>query len=137
MTGILEAIAKALRSNFPSLEFALNEELGRIEVPANNAEFGPLVFEEFLENEVILYLGHYSHRHIEHYEEGASQTEIIAGICDQVIAFLPRVLNDEIVVWSSRRGGGHCAVADKPAEHTIWEGARQFWVWSKGRITSS
>jgi hypothetical protein len=47
MTGILEAIAEALRTNFPSLEYALDEEAGRIEVPAKNAEFGPLVFEEF------------------------------------------------------------------------------------------
>ncbi len=103
-TLIPPLIAK-LKDHFPNRQFYVSGSGNAVIYPAAHAEVGDLEIHDE-GGEITLYLGRFTHSHINNFGEKLSEEEDARKIVASIIAFLHDLFDDKVVLWGSQKGGG-------------------------------
>jgi hypothetical protein len=126
---LLETIARKLKSEFPSLNFAVDEENHLVVIPPLYEEYGNIEIEDD-GDEFIVIVGKFTHWHFGHYREDLSEIERAETISDDVIDFLRKIFDDKIAMWGSHKGGGGFMSRDDLQSNGSELEKHQKWLWS-------
>jgi hypothetical protein len=126
---LLETIARKLKSEFPSLHFAVDEEKYLVVIPPIHKEYGNIEIEDD-GDEFIVMVGKFTHWHAGCYREDFSERERAEAISDDVIDFLREIFDDKIVTWGSHNGGGGFMSRDALQSDGSELEKHQKWFWS-------
>ncbi|MFW5425712.1 MAG: hypothetical protein ACKE8R_00520 [Methylophagaceae bacterium] len=128
---LFEMMIKKLEDTFPSLEYSVDREHYFISIPAKNESVGGIEIQDEMD-EMIVFIGNFTHWHIGCYEQSFSEKEKFENICNQVIAFLDDLFNDQVVMWGGKKAGGFYLKNEKPNSKSYLGFGKQNkeWVWS-------
>ena len=131
-TLLLNTMLKNIKNEFPSLKYSIDIDNYCISIPSINNEIGNIDIQDDID-ELTIFIGDFTHWHAECYNDKLNKKEKAQYIANEVIEFLKKLFNDEIIMWSSHtQGAGICDKNNKPFKKT-WFGfgkERKFWVWS-------
>jgi hypothetical protein len=93
---------------------AMHPEVGNVEIHEDG-------------NEIIIYLGNFTHVHLANYDENLSKEQKSEKLAEDVVANLKNLFADQIILWGSHRGGGGCRERGEPS---IFKTHKKEYVWS-------
>jgi hypothetical protein len=125
---LLEILIKNLESQFPSLNFVVDEENYLVIIPSLHEEIGNIEIQDDY-SQFTIFIGDFTHLHVGHYNETLSDHERAVVMAEEVIDFLHSMFNDEIVMWRSHQGGGF-TYRDNLESAASHIGKHQKWLWS-------
>lgn len=128
MKEVISEIKALLEKELPSLKCALTKE-NIIEINAKNKKVGGLTIEKIFDDEVVVYLGHFTHCHIGCYKNYEND-QMVDSISSDAVNFIKEVLSDEIIMWAGKRSGGFYKKSEKPNSKPFFGKRREEWVWS-------
>lgn len=132
---LLNEIINTFKTNFPKLEYIINNKEQSLTIPAINNEVGDIVIEDELD-EIIVFIGNFTHWHVGCYEENFNEKEKAIFIAEEITEFLTDLFNNQIVMWGSHRnGGGFYRKGNKPNSKSWFGKKNKEFVWS-GQINS-
>jgi hypothetical protein len=102
---LLATLIRKIESELSSLPFVVDEDNHQVIIPPIHEGFGNLEIEDDID-ELIVFVGNFTHWHAGCYDERLSEEEKAIEIAEAVMDFLRDVVNDQIVLWRSPEGGG-------------------------------
>ena len=102
---ILKTLENNLKNSFPSLKFEVNEKDQTITIENQHSYIGNIDFEAD-DEEIITYIGNFTHWHAGCYDESLNREEKQKQVINEVLDFLRDLLSDKIVMWGSHKDGG-------------------------------
>jgi hypothetical protein len=102
---LLETVVRKLEADFSSLQFFVDKEKHTIVIPPIQEGFGSIEIEDD-GDELIIFVGNFTHWHAGCYGEELSDEDKAKEIAEDVVEFLRDVLNDKVILWGSHKGGG-------------------------------
>ena len=102
---LLQTTIEEINTNFPKLNFSIDEKDKSITIPSKSKEVGNIVIvdDSF---EMTVYVGDFTHWHASCDEEPLNTEEKEKYIVSEVIEFLTDLFNEKIVMWGSNKTGG-------------------------------
>lgn len=127
---LLQILTKKLKTEFPELNFSVDENNAIVTIPPKHPDVGSIVIEQD-NDELIVGVGKFTHWHCGCYESELSEQEKALSIAEDISNFLADLFNDKIVMWGSHEeGGGFYTVNEPPNSTSSTDKQRIKWVWS-------
>jgi hypothetical protein len=80
--------------------------------------------------EVSVFLGHFTHFHIESYEMGLTVEAQAKSMVDEAVAFLTELFADRVYLYKFHNGGGTKSVDDGWPQTIFFQDRQDVFVWS-------
>jgi hypothetical protein len=135
--SIADVLIPELQRRFPGRELRAASKPGRYAVfPAVHPLVGDIAIDED-GDDLIVYLGNFTHAHLGHYDEGIRGVERATAIVANLIELLDAVFADRVVMWGSHKGGGGFCAREEALDPGVVEAASglleeplRLFVWS-------
>jgi hypothetical protein len=104
--SIAAVLIPELQRRFPGRGLRIAPKPGRYAVfPAAHPLVGDIAIDED-GDDLIVYLGHFTHAHLGNNDEGLRGAERATAIVANLMELLQAVFADRVVMWGSHNGGG-------------------------------
>jgi hypothetical protein len=127
---LIETILKKLEAEFSSLDHRIDSSNKSITIPSIVKEIGFVTIEEYLDYEVIVYIGNITHCHLGSYNEQCNEMQKANEVAEKVSIFLKQLFEDQIVFWKGKRSSGFYKLGNKPNSKSWFGKQHAEWVWS-------
>ena len=102
---LYEEMKKEIESQFPSLQFTLDDEKKLISIPPIHQDVGSIDIQDD-GDELTIFVGNFTHWHCGCFDEKKADSDEIKEIVSDVIEYLEDMFNNKIFMWGSAMKGG-------------------------------
>jgi hypothetical protein len=116
---IVDRFITGFEERFPGRAYELRASDATVVILGDNPAVGRIEVQDD-GNELIVYVGDFTHGHFSCYDDSLAQDEIEADVVTQVLEFVSDVFADKVEFYRTSYGGGCRPAGTGPEESFTW-----------------